>query len=188
MENMGYRSDSIAISRDMGPLSRCFCMPTAYQQSFLFSEAVDWWCWRCNGRSSPTLVGLTPFDGPAIRNANRADSRESTRRSVSKSGVAPANQTKERAKRKVHDFALFFCVNSGVFPWENKHDSRIELLFRNAPAKSSWTDLSLVWFAGATPEEKNLRGPRTTHHPHKRPSSSGGILGGGGVVCELSEP
>ena len=28
----------------------------------------------------------------------------------------------------------------------------IELLFWNAPAKSSWTDLSLVWFAGATPE------------------------------------
>ena len=30
------------------------------------------------------------------------------------------------------------------------------------------------------------RGPPTTHHPHKRPSSSGGIFGG--VVCELSEP
>ena len=28
----------------------------------------------------------------------------------------------------------------------------IELLFRNAPVKSSWSDLSLVWFAGATPE------------------------------------
>ena len=28
----------------------------------------------------------------------------------------------------------------------------IELLFRNAPAKSSWTDLFLAWFAGATPE------------------------------------
>ena len=28
----------------------------------------------------------------------------------------------------------------------------IELLFRNAPVKSSCTDLSLVWFAGATPE------------------------------------
>ena len=30
------------------------------------------------------------------------------------------------------------------------------------------------------------KGPPTTHHPHKRPSSSGGIWGG--VVCELSEP
>ena len=29
----------------------------------------------------------------------------------------------------------------------------IELLFRNAPAKNSWADLSLVWFAGATPEK-----------------------------------
>ena len=27
------------------------------------------------------------------------------------------------------------------------------------------------------------RGPRTTHHPHKRPSSSGGIFGGGGGWC-----
>ena len=33
---------------------------------------------------------------------------------------------------------------------------------------------------------QKIRGPRTTHHPHKRPSSSGGIFGG--VVCELSEP
>ena len=31
----------------------------------------------------------------------------------------------------------------------------------------------------------NNRGPPTTHHPHKRHSSSGGIFGG--VVCELSE-
>ena len=28
----------------------------------------------------------------------------------------------------------------------------IELLFRNAPAKSSRTDFLLVWFAGATPD------------------------------------
>ena len=28
----------------------------------------------------------------------------------------------------------------------------IELLFRNAPGKTSWTGLSLVWFAGVTPE------------------------------------
>ena len=67
------------------------------------------------------------------------------------SGVAPANQTKESAKTKSSWISPIF-VNSGVFPWENKHDSHIELLFRNAPAKSSWTDLSLVWFAGATPE------------------------------------
>ena len=32
----------------------------------------------------------------------------------------------------------------------------------------------------------HYRGARNTHHPHKRPSSSGGIFGG--VVCELSEP
>ena len=66
------------------------------------------------------------------------------------SGVAPANQTKERAKTKsswIRPFlwilVLFFGKTSTI---------HIELLFRNAPAKSSWTDLSLVWFAGATPE------------------------------------
>ena len=35
--------------------------------------------------------------------------------------------------------------------------------------------------------KQGYRGPPTTHHPHKRPSSSGGIFLGG-VVCELSEP
>ena len=37
-------------------------------------------------------------------------------------------------------------------------------------------------------ETEHAGGPQTTHHPHKRPSSSGGIFWGGGVVCELSEP
>ena len=72
------------------------------------------------------------------------------------SGVAPANQTKERAKTKSSWISPIF-VNSGVFPWENKHETHIELLFRNAPAKSSWTDLSLVWFASATPERNKKK-------------------------------
>ena len=33
----------------------------------------------------------------------------------------------------------------------------IELLFRNVPVKSSWTDLSLVWFAGATPDKNGSK-------------------------------
>ena len=37
-------------------------------------------------------------------------------------GVAPANQTKERAKTKSSWISPIF-VNSGVSPWENKHDS-----------------------------------------------------------------
>ena len=53
-----------------------------------------------------------------------------------KSGVAPANQTKERGKTKSSRISPIF-VNSGVFPWENKHDSHLELLFRNGPVKSS---------------------------------------------------
>ena len=47
--------------------------------------------------------------------------------------------------------------------------------------------LATVFFRIISGVAGNLcRGPRTTHHPDKRPSSSGGILGG--VVCELSEP
>ena len=66
------------------------------------------------------------------------------------SGVAPANQTKKRAKRKVHEFRPFLWIL--VFFLRKTSTIHIELLFRNTPAKSSWTDLSLVWFAGATPE------------------------------------
>ena len=44
---------------------------------------------------------------------------------------------KKGPKRKVHMNVAHFCVNSGVFPQENKHFCHIELLFRNAPAKSS---------------------------------------------------
>ena len=38
----------------------------------------------------------------------------------------------------------------------------------------------------SVPTTATFRGPRTTHHPHKRPSLWGAIFGG--VVCELSEP
>ena len=67
------------------------------------------------------------------------------------SGVAPANQTKERAKTKSSWISPIF-VNSGVFFLRKTSTIQIELLFRNAPVKSSWTDLSLVWFAGVTPD------------------------------------
>ena len=47
-------------------------------------------------------------------------------------------EPKKGPKRKVHMNFAHFCVNSGVFFLrENKHDSHIELLFRNAPVKSS---------------------------------------------------
>ena len=78
----------------------------------------------------------------------------------------PANQTKERAKTKSSRISPFF-VNSGVF-LRKTSTIHIELLFRNAPAKSSWTDFSLVWFAGSTPEKKG----RTWEH-------------GPGTLCKL---
>ena len=77
------------------------------------------------------------------------------RKSLKRSGVAPANQTKERAETKSSWISPIF-VNSCVF-LRKTSTIHIELLFRSAPAKSSWTDLSLVWFAGATPE-KSLTG------------------------------
>ena len=52
------------------------------------------------------------------------------------SGIAPANQTKKGQNEKFMNFAPHFFVNSGVFPWENT-GIHIELLFRNAPVKSS---------------------------------------------------
>ena len=54
-------------------------------------------------------------------------------------------QTKPKkvAKRKVHELRPFFCEFWCVFPWE-KSTIHIELLFRNAPAKSSWT--GFLWF------------------------------------------
>ena len=46
----------------------------------------------------------------------------------------------------------------------------------------------MLWLARAVTKTtlRQYGGPPTTHHPHKRPSSSGGIFWG--VVCELSEP
>ena len=57
---------------------------------------------------------------------------------------------KKGSKRKVHEFRPFLWIL--VFFLGETSTIHIELLFRNAPAKSSWTDLSLVWFAGATPD------------------------------------
>ena len=65
------------------------------------------------------------------------------------SGVASANQTKERAKTKVHEFRPFSCELWWFFL--RKTSTIHELNFcsgMHAPAKSSWTDLSLIWFAG----------------------------------------
>ena len=58
---------------------------------------------------------------------------------------------KKGPKRKVHEFRPFLC-RFWCFFLRKTSTIHIELLFRNAPVKSSWTDLSLVWFAGATPE------------------------------------
>ena len=50
-------------------------------------------------------------------------------------GVAPADQTKEGPKRKVHEFRPFLWIL--VIFLRKTSTIHIELLFRNAPAKSS---------------------------------------------------
>ena len=55
---------------------------------------------------------------------------------------------KKGPKRKIHEFRPFLWIL--VFFLGKTSTIHIELLFRNAPGKSSWTGLSLVWFAGAT--------------------------------------
>ena len=66
------------------------------------------------------------------------------------SGVAPANQTKERAKTKSSWISPIFLCEFWCFSLgKQARNSHIELLFRNAPAKSSWTDFFFFWFAGA---------------------------------------
>ena len=69
-------------------------------------------------------------------------------------GVSCTGPLRERAKMKSSWISPIF-VNSGVFPWENKRDSN-RTLVPVCPGKSSWTGLSLVWFAGVTPEIWNF--------------------------------
>ena len=60
---------------------------------------------------------------------------------------------KKGQNEKFMNFALFcefWCFFLG-----KTSTIHMELLFGNAPAKSSWSDLSLVWFAGATPEKNS---------------------------------
>ena len=63
------------------------------------------------------------------------------------SGVAPANQTKERAKTKSSWISPIF-VNSGVFffPWENKHDSHWTFVLECPCGKFMNWPFSFLWF------------------------------------------
>ena len=66
----------------------------------------------------------------------------------------PGKPTKERAKTKSsYEFRPFLC-EFGCLPLGKQARFTYRTLFRSAPAKSSRTDLSLIWFAGATPEKR----------------------------------
>ena len=72
---------------------------------------------------------------------------------VGLSGVAPANQTKEWAKTKSSWISPIF-VNSGVSLGKQ---ARFTSNFGSSlPWRRSWTGLSLVWFAGVTPESCSI--------------------------------
>ena len=71
----------------------------------------------------------------------------------SNSGVAPANQTKGQ-KQKIHEFRPFWWLL--VFFLRKTSTILIELLFRNAPVKSSWTDL-FFWFGLLGPLLINIK-------------------------------
>ena len=59
---------------------------------------------------------------------------------------------KKGPKRKVHEFRPFLWIL--LFFLRKTSTIHIEFLFRNAPRKSSWTGLSLVRFAGVTPDSR----------------------------------
>ena len=67
------------------------------------------------------------------------------------SGVAPANQTKKGPKRKVSWISPIFC-EFWCFSLRKRARFTLNLCSGMPLRKSSWTDLSLVWFAGATPD------------------------------------
>ena len=57
---------------------------------------------------------------------------------------------KKGPKRKLHEFRPFLWIL--VFFLRKTSTIHIELLFGNALGKSSWTDLSLVWFVPECPD------------------------------------
>ena len=61
-------------------------------------------------------------------------------------------QTKQRKGQNIKFMNFAYFCEFWCFSLRKTSTIHIELLFRNTPKKSSWTDLSLVWFAGATPE------------------------------------
>ena len=84
----------------------------------------------------------------------RGSSRRKNAFSLIRSRPGKPNQRKG-PKRKIHEFRPFLWIL--VFFLRKTSMIHIELLFRNAPVKSSWTDLCLAWFAGATPDKAKFR-------------------------------
>ena len=75
---------------------------------------------------------------------------------------------KKGPKRKVHEFRPFLWIL--VFFLRKTSTIHIELLFRNAPAKSSWTDFFWFWFARATPDGNQT--PHAEEHKYRTQMNS----------------
>ena len=97
------------------------------------------------------------FASDFLRRGNRASWGPKTSRDFSGSG-----KNRRRSRRESRDFGALRAKTKSswirpflwilVFFLGKISAIHIELLFQNAPGKSSWTGLSLVWFARVTPD------------------------------------
>ena len=94
---------------------------------------------RGNFWLSITLAQIVSYNASQIASPHNQESPRQTK-------------PKKGAKWKVHEFRPFLWILA--FFLGKTSTIHIELLFRKAPAKSSWTGLSLVWFAGVTPDTR----------------------------------
>ena len=127
-------------------------VPSARRQALQSCPSLRWW------RAS--RMAVKPWGGWGCEGSiagcrqKAADPRleDALQRNIRSCSGKP-NQRKGQNDEKFIWISPIF-VNSGVFFLRKTSTIHIELLFRNAPAKNSWTDLSLVWFAGPTPENR----------------------------------
>ena len=146
----GYRSNSIAISRDMGPLSestsrqnRVYTRPGERDREGAGMLPGKSWAYKTNiAKIYPGMRSCDPK-----RTKKRQKLSKSLIFSFLQSGVAPANQTKERSVHKLFPRGIpeqKFNVNRACFP---KANTRI-----HKNGRSSWTFcfspfFGLVWQA-----------------------------------------
>ena len=151
---------------------------------------ITWFSRIVSGFPSRTPFLRMALRGRGAKNCESqvwGDSRESLARHENRFRSRPGKPNQRKGQdEKFMNFA-HFCEFRCVFSLgEQARFTHIELLFRNAPAKSSWTDLSLVWFAGATPESRCFsanRFPQVDSCETQGIPKKQGKEGQGGYLC-----